>query len=305
MIPYTQDEGAVRMNRNVIAVLSVVIVLLVGFGISLYFIDFFPNPTDGTTTTPTETSTATTTTTPITTTTTTTPPSLLDIITLRGYIIAGTNSGWPPYEIFNTTSSELEGFDIDIVEMLAEYLNVTVDWVDMAFDTLFGSCQAGTIDMLAAATYLTPDRTEVLAPSIPYLYTNGCVIAKSDSLLVIGDLTELEGYYVGVITGSSADFEISNLIDAGYSINMNRYSQASILFAELDAGVLDVVYVELPRYTVYNETYSLKSLLCIDTPPIVLYCQQESTELLEVIDLVISAAKGDGRLEALIVKWFS
>jgi ABC-type amino acid transport substrate-binding protein len=206
--------------------------------------------------------------------------------------------------MINTTTGEIEGFDIDIVDMIADYLNVTVDWADMDFDALFGSCQAGTIDMLAAATYLTPARAEVLAPSIPYLYTNACLVAKSDSLLVIENLTELEGHDVGVLTGSSGDYELSDLIDSGYSINLYRYVQASTLFSSLDAGVLDVVYVELPHYAVYNETYSLKSLLCIDTPPTVLYCRQESPDLLEVIDLVISAAKGDGRLDGLIAKWF-
>jgi ABC-type amino acid transport substrate-binding protein len=302
---HTHDEGVVRMKQNATAVLLVLVIVLLGFGVGLYFTGFLPGPINGTTSTTTTTPT-TTPTTPITTTTTTTPPSLLDIITARGSIIVGTSSGWPPYEMVNTTG-ELEGFDIDIIGMIADYLNVTVDWVDMDFDALFGACQAGTVDMLAAATYLTPARAEVLAPSIPYIYTNGCLVAKSDSPLVIENLTELEGYDVGVLTGSAGDFELSDLIDAGYVINLYRYSAsaASVLFADLESGVLDTVYVELPYYIVYNETYSLTSLLCINTPPTVLYCRQESTGLLEVIDLVISAAKGDGRLDALITKWFS
>jgi len=294
------NEGVVRMNRNAITALLVVILLL-GFGVGLYFTGFFPGPINGTP----STTTTTTTTTPTTNTTTTTPPSLLDIITTRGSIIVGTSSGWPPYEMINTTTSELEGFDIDIVGMIADYLNVTVDWIDMDFDALIGSCLAGTIDMLAAATYLTPARAEVLAPSIPYIYTNSCLVAKSDSLLVIENLTELEGYDIGVLTGSSEDYELSYLNDTGYSINLNRYVHASTLFATLDSGTLDAVYVELPRYTAYNETYSLISLLCIDTPPTVLYCRQECTDLLEVIDLVISAVIDDGRLDELVVKWFS
>ena len=207
--------------------------------------------------------------------------------------------------MINTTTSELVGFDIDIVDMIADYLNVTIAWIDMDFDILFSSCQAGTIDMLAAATYLTPERAEVLAPSIPYIYTNSCFVARSDSLLVIANLTELEGYDVGVFTGSYEDEVISDLIGTGYSINLYRYPLASTLFADLESGNLDAVYVELPRYIVYNGTYSLKLLLSINTPPTVLYCQQEATGLLEVIDLVISAAKDDGRLDELIAKWFS
>ena len=287
------------MNRNAIAVLLVII--LIGSGVGLFFTGLFSGPTNETP----STTTTTTTTSPTTNTTPTTPPSLLDNITARGSIIVGTNSGWPPFEMMNTTTNELEGFDIDIVNMIADYLNVTVDWLDMDYAALFDSCEAGTIDMLAAAAYLTPARAEVFAPSIPYIYINSCLVAKSDSLLVIGNLTELEGYDVGVLAGSSEDYNLSYLNDAGYSISIYRYVHADTLFSALDSGTLDVVYIELPRCTAYNETYSLKSLLCIDTPPIVLYCRQESTDLLEVIDLVISAAKADGRLNELIVKWFS
>ncbi|MFX1369026.1 MAG: ABC transporter substrate-binding protein [Promethearchaeota archaeon] len=292
------------MNRKAISVLPVMIILLIGFGVGLYYAGFFSSPINGTTPT-TTTGTTPTSTTTTTTTTTTLPPSLLDIITTRGSIIVGTSSGWLPYEMINSTTSELEGFDIDLVEMIADYLNVTVDWIDMDFDALVGSCLTGTIDMIAAATPLTPERAEVLAPSIPYIYANGCLVAKSDSLLVIEDLTELEGYDVGVLVNTAGDYEISDLIDSGYSINLHRYVQAGVLFADLNTSLLDAVYVELPSYTIYNETYSLKFLLCIDYPPTVLYCQQESTDLLEVIDLVISDARSDGRLEALIVKWFS
>jgi polar amino acid transport system substrate-binding protein len=205
----------------------------------------------------------------------------------------------------NSTTSELDGFDIDIVDMIADYLNVAVYWIDMDFDALIGSCQAGAIDMIAAATSLTPERAEVLSPSIPYIHANGCLVVKSDSLLVIEDLTELEGYDVGVVSGTSGDYELSYLNDTGYSINLNRYVHASTLFAALDAGTLDAVYIEQPSITIYNETYSLKSLLCTDTPPTVLYCRQEYSGLLKVIDLVISAAIDDGRLDGLIAKWFS
>ena len=295
------------MKRDAIAAIPVIIILVVGFGAALYFSGFFASPINGTTTTTTTTSTTTSTTntTTTTTTTTTTPLSLLDIIIARGFMIVGTSSDWFPYEMINSTTSELEGFDIDLVDMIADYLDVEVYWIDMDFDALIISCIVGTIDMIAAATHLTPARAEVLAPSIPYIHANGCLVARSDSPLVIGNLTELEGYDVGVVTNSVGDFDLSYLNDTGYSINLHRYQQASTLFASLDAGVLDAGYVELPRYTIYNETYSLKTLLCIDTPPTVLYCGQESAGLLEVVDLVISGAIDDGRLDALIAKWFS
>lgn len=43
-----------------------------------------------------------------------------DTIQTRGTIVVGTNTNWPPFEMFNTTSNQLEGFDINLVEFVAD-----------------------------------------------------------------------------------------------------------------------------------------------------------------------------------------
>ncbi|MHA2303453.1 MAG: transporter substrate-binding domain-containing protein, partial [Candidatus Thorarchaeota archaeon] len=51
-------------------------------------------------------------------------PDDYDIIMDRGSINVGTNSGWPPFEMVNTTTDELEGFDIDLAEYVAADMGV-------------------------------------------------------------------------------------------------------------------------------------------------------------------------------------
>jgi len=104
----------------------------------------------------------------------------LDMIQARGHIIVGTNTNWPPFEIFNTTTNQLEGFDIDLAKLVADYLNVTAQFIDMEFGNLIGACQAGTIDMIASATFITKDRCDVLQPLCWYIRTNEVVITKAD-----------------------------------------------------------------------------------------------------------------------------
>ena len=62
--------------------------------------------------------------------------TLVEQIQARGIIIVGTSSDWPPFEIYNTTTEQYEGFDIDLTEMIADELDVTVQWTDMDFDAL-------------------------------------------------------------------------------------------------------------------------------------------------------------------------
>ena len=126
------------------------------------------------------------------------PPatSWVTVIQQRGYIIIGTSSDWPPFEIYNTTSHQLQGFDIDLCGLIADYLNVTIQWSDMVFDNLVGACISGQIDMIAAAMFVETQRAEQLAFSVPYIRVNEVVIVKNSSLLTITALTDLEGHEV-------------------------------------------------------------------------------------------------------------
>ena len=63
------------------------------------------------------------------------PEDDYDRIVADGTMIVGTNSGWPPFEMVNATTGDLYGFDIDLAELCADYIGVTITWVDMDFDS--------------------------------------------------------------------------------------------------------------------------------------------------------------------------
>ena len=149
------------------------------------------------------------------------PADDYDVIMARGTIIVGTNTNWPPFEMYNTTTDTLEGFDIDLANLVADYLGVTTEWIDMDFDNLVGACQAGTIDMIASATFITAARCDVLQPLTWYIRTNEVVVTKANSTLSITSLDDLVGYDVGVQTGTVEDEELSAI--TGMEATLTRY----------------------------------------------------------------------------------
>ncbi|TRO56109.1 amino acid ABC transporter substrate-binding protein [Candidatus Bathyarchaeota archaeon] len=231
-------------------------------------------------------------------------PSLVAQIQARGSLYVGTSSDWPPFEIYNTTTDQYEGFDIDLCEMIAAHLGVTVTWFDMDFDALPAACIAGTIDMIAAAMFVTPERAEQLAHSVPYIRTNQVVVVKGNSTLTITDLEDLEGYTVGVQSGTVEDLDLTDLVDAGVGINLVRYARADIMLADLEAGGLDATYVDEPVFTVYSGIYFLKTIYTYPAPPTALFCRWENPDLLQEINIVILNAFADGTMDALIAQWF-
>jgi ABC-type amino acid transport substrate-binding protein len=229
-----------------------------------------------------------------------TPPDDYDVITDRGTIIVGTNSGWPPFEMLNTTTDELYGFDIDLAELVADYIGVTVEWVDMDFDALIGACQAGSIDMIASATFITAARCEVLQPLCWYIRTNEVVVVKANSTLTISSLDDLVGYTVGAQTGTTEDEELSEIT----GVDLVRYPLVETMFQDLNAGALDAVYVDEPIVALYSTVYSIKIIFTVTAPPTAFYIRYGSDRLSAAINSAIAEGFADGSVDALIAQWF-
>ncbi|MHA1136293.1 MAG: ABC transporter substrate-binding protein [Candidatus Thorarchaeota archaeon] len=225
-----------------------------------------------------------------------------DVIQARGTLVVGTNTNWPPFEIFNTTSNQLEGFDIDLAEYCADALGVDVEWIDMDFDNLVGACQAGTIDMIASATFITAARCDVLQPLTWYIRTNEVVVTKSNSTLEITELDDLVGENVGVQTGTVEDEELSAI--TGMEGTLTRYPVVETMFAALEDGTLDAIYVDEPIVGLYSSVYSVKIIFTVTAPPTAFYIRYGSDKLAGALNAAIADGFADGSVDALIAKWF-
>lgn len=225
--------------------------------------------------------------------------TLVEQIQARGIIIVGTSSDWPPFEIYNTTTEQYEGFDIDLTEMIADELDVTVQWSDMDFDALIGACTAGTIDMLAAAMVVTSARAEQLAHSVPYIRINEVVVVKGESTITIDSLEDLGDYTVGVQSGTTEDYEMEDL-----GLTPVKYARADVLMADLIAGNIDIAFVDEPVLIVYAKTFNLKSIFTVPSEPTCLWCRWEDPELMTVINNVIITAYKDGTLDTMVEQYF-
>lgn len=230
----------------------------------------------------------------------TTPADDYDVIIARGDIVVGTNTPWPPFEMVNTVTNELEGFDIDLAEMVADYLGVTVTWIDMDFDALIAACQTGTIDMIASATFITAERCAVLQPLTWYIRTNEVIVVTGDSTLEIDELADLAGMDVGAQTGTTEDEELSAIP----AINLHRYPLVETMFQDLESGTLDAIYVDEPIVALYSTVYDIKIIFTLTAPPTAFYIRYGSPRLSGAINSAIAEGFEDGTVDALIAQWF-
>ncbi|MHA1935702.1 MAG: transporter substrate-binding domain-containing protein [Candidatus Thorarchaeota archaeon] len=216
----------------------------------------------------------------------------------RGSLIVGTSADYPPFESLNATN-DVVGFDADLMEYIGDYMGVDIVWQNMEFDSLVGAATAGTIDVIAAAMFISADRAAVLSHSIPYLQTQMSIVVMNDSDLSITSLDDLSGYTVGVQTGSIEDDTISDVT----GVTVTRFATADLMWVALDAGTVDAIFLDTPVVSVYATTYDVKTILQLAAELTVLYVGLNANSLLIEINEAISAALQDGTIDALIQEW--
>jgi polar amino acid transport system substrate-binding protein len=200
----------------------------------------------------------------------------------RGSLIVGTSADYPPFESLNATN-DVVGFDADLMEYIGDYMGVDIVWQNMEFDSLVGAATAGTIDVIAAAMFISADRAAVLSHSIPYLQTQMSIVVMNDSDLSITSLDDLSGYTVGVQTGSIEDDTISDVT----GVTVTRFATADLMWVALDAGTVDAIFLDTPVVSVYATTYDVKTILQLAAELTVLYV----------------GLNEDGTIDALIQEW--
>lgn len=230
--------------------------------------------------------------------------TLVEEIQDRGELIVGTDAPWPPFELFNTTTNAWEGFDIDLSQMVADELGVTLTVTNIAFDDLIGAAKAGTIDMIAAAMMVRHSRAQELAHSVTYIRVNEVIVTKTTSIITITSLDDLASYTVGCQAGSTQYDQLKDIIGLTEGVNLLVYPKADTLMLNLENGVIDAAFVDEPVVSVWGEVYMLKTIFTVPAEPMALWSRWDEPELMMIINKVILEAYRDGDMDDLYEKWF-
>ncbi len=64
--------------------------------------------------------------------------------------------------------------------MIAERLNLTVEWKTLSFDAIIPEVQAKSIDLGVSGFSVTPERSEVIQYTMPHSITEGQIIMLNE-----------------------------------------------------------------------------------------------------------------------------
>jgi ABC-type amino acid transport substrate-binding protein len=156
-----------------------------------------------------------------------------------GQLLVGTDTPFPPFEIGKPP--DITGYDIEVVNGIAEKLALEVTYQDTSFDTIFRDTAQGKFDMAVAASTITPEREQTVDFSDPYYQANQSLIVAAGS--DIATTEDLGGATVGAQDGTTGE-EYAN--DETPAANVRGFPEGPDAINALRAGQVDAVIIDQP-----------------------------------------------------------
>lgn len=156
-------------------------------------------------------------------------------------ISVATDATWPPFEMVNEETKEIEGFDIDLMNAIAEKANLKINWVNVGWDPLLAGMATGQYDAAISCITITEERQKDMLFSDPY-YDAGQLIAVRIDNTDINGPKDLVGKVAGAQMGTTGDIEIGKIEGA----TAKTYDDVGQAFMDLMNGQVDAVVADSP-----------------------------------------------------------
>src|SRR6185503_13625923 len=135
-----------------------------------------------------------------------------EIKTLKpGTLVVGVDVPYPPFE--QGRPPDYEGFEIDLMNEIANRLGLETEYKDTPFDTIFRDLAQGKFDAAIAGSTILPEREKVVDFGNPWFLTEQSLLVQEDS--DIKTIDDLSGKTVGVQKGTTGETYTKDHADAG------------------------------------------------------------------------------------------
>jgi polar amino acid transport system substrate-binding protein len=222
----------------------------------------------------------------------------------------GTSPDYPPFESVDADGNYV-GFDIELTNEVAARMGVTVEWVDMPFDSLIAAVQEGKIDMAVSAFNYSEERDQMIDFTDAY-YTSedAFTVAEGFSGSIVNP-EDVAAFKVGVQTGTTQDGWLTDNLVAGGQLpeeNLFRYDRVDQAMLDLKAGRIDVMMSDyVPAQALAEQLGGLTVVYhgVLSSGPMNMVLPQGDTELAGKINAILADLQAEGFIDELAVKYFS
>lgn len=215
----------------------------------------------------------------------------------------GTDAAYPPFEEIDDEGNYV-GFDIDLMEALAEDAGFEIEWINAPFDGIFSALEAGDFDAVISAATITEERLEQVDFSDPYFVASQSISVTVDMAEEISEPDDLVGMNIGVQLGTTGE-EYAEGIDG---VEVLSFDSTPLAFQALSQGDVDAVIADTPTSQEIIATNPDLSATIVGDPLTEEFygiaVRKDFPELLEAINLSLENLIADGAYAEIFVEWF-
>ncbi|MCR5732215.1 MAG: transporter substrate-binding domain-containing protein [Sphaerochaetaceae bacterium] len=223
----------------------------------------------------------------------------------KSYTFAG-NAEWPPLEYVDENGN-LVGFEVELVQKIAEVEGVEIKYQNVAWDGIFAGLQGNLYDAVASGVSVTEERKKTMDFSTVIFKVTQSILTKADApdFKDEKDLIAANAQ-VGVQVGTTGDFAVQ---DAG--MKTKQYDAVpeavlALLNGNIDAVVCDSLVAS--DFVLANPNYKGKlkvtgELKNTTAEDIAMVVNKGNKELLDLINSGYDKLVKDGTVDALKKKY--
>ncbi len=215
----------------------------------------------------------------------------------------GTEGTYPPFSFHDPRTQELTGYDIEVIEAIADEAGWRLEFVETQWDAIFPALDAERIDVIANQVSVNDERQAKYGLSEPYTHSRGVIVRRTgdDSISTLADLK-------GRTTAQSATSNWAQVArDAGANVEaVEGFAQAAALLTQgrVDAIVNDNIAVLDYLASTGSTDVEIAGNAGEETSEQVLAFRKDDTALLDQANRAITALRADGTLREISEKYF-
>jgi ABC-type amino acid transport substrate-binding protein len=222
-------------------------------------------------------------------------------IQAAGEIKIGVKYDVPPFGFKNPQTDEIEGFDVDLGQAVADKLGVEANFIEAISDNRIPFLQDGTVDIVLSTMTINAERAQEIGFSEPYYIARGRILVPQDS--DIAGVDDLAGKKVCTALGSTYEATIKEQApDADLQL-VDSYSECLEL---VQNGAVDAVSTDdviLTGMIIQDDTLKLTEGDPLTTEPYGAGLPKDDAEFKEFVDGVLEEYKSDGGWAEAYEKW--
>ena len=220
----------------------------------------------------------------------------------EGLLSVGTDAPYPPFEIGTPDSPDFGGYDIDVMNAIAEDLGLEVEYTNTGFGTIFRDTANGLFDTAAAASTITAAREKTVDFTDPYYEAQQALLVAEGS--DIASVDDLGGVIVGAQDGTTGEAYANDETDAS---EVRGLPQGPDAISALITGQVEAVIIDQPVAADAVETEEgLEIAEEITTNELYGFAVAPDNDgLREAMNESLATLKEDGTLDDLYEQYFS